>query len=503
MFSSMRMIGLASGLDINSMVTDIMRAHRIPVQRLEQDKQILEWQQQDYRDINMALRSFRDTAFNMRLQSTYLAKNTFSSNEGVLTASAGSNAYPGSYKVEVTQLAEGVFKGSQVELPGVRDEDTPLKTLSEQFVELENFEIEETITFTLKGSKGEQEFKINPAVMNVFDVVNMINQADLGIRANYDLDQNRFFLSTEATGESEFIEVIEDSHVFLSDILMLDLKTGDQCKGKNAKLNFGDITGLTSATNRVTVNGISLELKSTGESTINITNDTDAVFNSIKSFVEDYNKIMQTINDKLREPLYRDYRPLTDEQRQQLTDDQIDSWMEKARSGHLRNDPVLSGIYSKLRMTINGVLSGVGGRIDRLSQIGITTTANYMSAELQINETKLREAIEKDPQGIIDLFTKDSESDNEKGIARRLYNVVDGAMKTISTRAGNHNDFSLVDDSDIGERIKRVNEEIARRETRLAQLEDRYWRQFTAMEKAINQMNQQSMWLSQQFMQMG
>lgn len=91
MASGLRIAGLASGIDTESIIKDLMNAQRIPLQKLQQERQILEWKQEDYREINTALRTFRDVAFNMKLQGTYMAKNTHSSNEDAVAAECSSS----------------------------------------------------------------------------------------------------------------------------------------------------------------------------------------------------------------------------------------------------------------------------------------------------------------------------------------------------------------------------------------------------------------------------
>ncbi|SFQ96977.1 flagellar hook-associated protein 2 [Desulfoscipio geothermicus] len=508
MTSNLRIGGLASGIDTDSIIKDLMQAHRIPVQKLEQDKQILEWQQEDYREINTSLRTFRDTVFNMKLQSTYLAKNASSSNESVLTATAASTAAPGSYTVTVTKLAKGVSVASTGELADETSDSGTLKKLAEQFTGLPA-----TLTFSLTGSQGSKDFSFDTASKTIYDVVAEINDADLGITASYDGTLNRFFLNTTTTGTDAVINVTADPDKFLSgdgtgndNTLKLKLVTGNNT-GQDASFDFGDAAGLTSSTNNVTVNGVNLTLKAGGTATVTVSKNTDAVFDAIVDFIDKYNTTMETISDKLYEERYSDYKPLTDEQREQLTDDQIDQWIEKARSGLLRHDPTLSSIFSNMRMTMSATVDVGGGYVkdgqtvysNSLAAIGITTTQDYMSGTLVIDETKLREAVEQDPQGVLDLFTKSADDYSQKGIAMRLYDDVNNAMDRIIEKAGSDTNYDLVDDSFIGEEIKDIDERIETMEERLQQIEDRYWRQFTAMEKAIQQMNAQSMWLMQQF----
>jgi len=503
--NNLRIGGLVSGMDTDSIVSKLMKAKRIPVDKLKQDKQILQWQQEDYRAVNTSLRSFRDKVFNMKLQATYLAKTAASSNEAAVGAAANSNAVPGIYSVTVTQLAKGVSKGSQAALPDEANADGTTKTLAQQFG------LSGSISFTLKGSKGSKAFTFDTANATINNVVADINGADLGISASYDATLNRFFLTTSSTGAAAKIKVTTDSNNFLTgpledgsdNVLKLKMKLNIDYTGQDAKFDFGDAKGLTSATNTVTVNGITLTLKQGGGATADITvrNDNNAVFNSIKDFVTAYNDIVDKINSKLSETGYRDYLPLTDEQRDKMSEDQIKKWEEKAKSGLLRNDTLLEGVVMKMRTTMSAVVPGLtGGKgYDNLAKIGINTGLYFEKGKLYIDETKLKDALQKDPDGVMNLFIKNSDVYSEKGIAQRLYDDVNNGMSLISAKAGSDSTYSTVDNSTIGKRLFQIDEDIDKLEDRLKEIEDRYWRQFTAMEQAIQQMNAQSAWLAQQF----
>lgn len=502
--NNLRIGGLATGIDTDSIVSKLMKAKRIPVDKLKQDKQILQWQQEDYRAVNTSLRSFMDKVFNMKLQATYLAKTAASSNEAAVGVAANSNAVPGIYSVTVTQLAQGVSKGSQAALPDEANADGTTKTLAQQFG------LSGSISFTLEGSKGSKAFTFDTANATINNVVADINGADLGISASYDATLNRFFLTTSSTGAAAKIKVTSDSNNFLTgpledgsdNVLKLKMKLNIDYTGQDAKFDFGDAKGLTSATNTVTVNGITLTLKQGGGATADITvrNDTNAVFNSIKDFVTAYNDIVDKINSKLSETGYRDYLPLTGEQRDKMSEDQIKKWEEKAKSGLLRNDTLLEGVVMKMRTTMSAVVPGLtGGKgYDNLAKIGINTGLYFEKGKLYIDETKLKDALQKDPDGVMNLFIKNSDVYSEKGIAQRLYDDVNNGMSLISAKAGSDSTYSTVDNSTIGKRLIQVNEDIDKLEDRLKEIEDRYWRQFTAMEQAIQQMNAQSAWLAQQ-----
>ena len=139
--SIMRIGGLASGMDIDQIIADMMSVRRLPLDKLTQQRQRLEWQQEDYRAINKQLFSLRESVFSLKLQGTFNVKSAFSSNEDIIQVSAGGNALNGTYKIAVKRLAEGAFKTSSAPLGSTDD----YSTLSTQ----------------LEGLKGEIKFSIN------------------------------------------------------------------------------------------------------------------------------------------------------------------------------------------------------------------------------------------------------------------------------------------------------------------------------------------------------
>lgn len=503
-FNNMRVAGLATGMDLYSMVNDLMRVRRMPVEKLTQQRQILQWQQEDLRAINNSLRTFRDKVFDMRLQGTYLAREATSSDESVVKVSANSSAVEGTYMFSVGQLARGSYLSSSQDMKEYKD------TLATQFSEVYQPEaVPELITFKIaNGSRESSLLEFDPANSSIHDVVKAINDQDLGVKATYDSKSNRFFMMSTKAGSDQDIRIIEDDQEFLARALKLN--DANTIAGTSAEFSLNGSDFVTD-TNIIAVGGITFNLQDQGDVTVNVRSNTDAIFNKITSFVNSYNETMATVQKKLTETRYRDYQPMTQQQAEQLTDKQIDQWEEKARSGLLRNDPMLSRISSSMRTAISSPVLGMGGNgneINRLSAIGITTTSNYNSSDLVINEDKLRQAIRENPDEVMRLFTNnideshtyenDKDRANHLGIARRLYEQVNNTMKFISDRAGSGDSLSKVDNSLIGKSVGRVDKEISRWEARLIQIEDGYWRQFNTMEQAINKLNSQGMWLAQQ-----
>lgn len=239
--------------------------------------------------------------------------------------------------------------------------------------------------------------------------------------------------------------------------------------------------------------------------TITSTTDVDDMMNKIKDFVTLYNGLIKDLNDQSKERKYRDYAPLTDEQRKEMSENEIKLWEEKAKSGLLRGDSILRGGISNMRSLIYESYPGVENKkFNTLYSIGITTsTKSYNDGgTLEINEDKLRKALEEDPDAVTALFSNQGNKEEKK--------IIDGVEQTVDTRGflvklrDSMNNFKLDIEKKagratftdnqytIGKSIIDMDKRIYTWQDKLERIESRYWKQFSAMEKAINKANSQS-----------
>ncbi len=179
-----------------------------------------------------------------------------------------------------------------------------------------------------------------------------------------------------------------------------------------------------------------------------------------------------------------------------MSDREIELWEERAKSGLLKGDSILSNGLSSMRMAFYSNVD-TDGPFKHLAEIGIKTTANYMDGgKLEINEAKLKEALAQDSEAVYKLFSNDVEG-SSRGIINRLEDAIDNTMKRIETKAGRGT--QTLQQYSLGRQLKDLNDQIDRFQDKLVTVEDRYWRQFTAMEVAIQKMNSQMSYLMQQF----
>lgn len=512
--------GLVSGLDTESIVKNLVSAQQTKIDTVEQKKQILEWQQDDYRDVNTKLLTLRNAVSDLRLQGTFKAKEVTSSNESVLTATAGVSAVTSNYTVTVNSLATGVNKGSSAEITTGSSTDS----LADQFG------LSGDLTFTLTGYNGTEEvskdFTIDTANTSINTLVSEINEADIGITASYDSSTDRFFLSTSSTGSDAEIKVSGTNASFFNDNLKLnlDLTNGDQ--GSDANIDFNGAEGLTFSSNQFTISGITFSLKDTGSSTLSVNTDIDGIVTKIQTFVTAYNSAVDDMNSLLSAKRDRDYMPLTDTQEEEMTDTQISNWTEKAKTGILQGDSLLTSIYNKIRTTSTDEVSGLASTniYTSLSAIGINTsswldsegnvagstsdtssstsdgwypsvgTTSQNSGELTIDEDKLRAALADDPDKVMDLFTQVDDDGNAMGMAAKLYTAINNSMSSIADKAGY--DTSYYDNSQIGKELDDYDDQISDLKEQLQTEEDHYNTEFSNMETALSTLNSQSEWLS-------
>lgn len=341
-------------------------------------------------------------------------------------------------------------------------------------------------------------------------VISKINNSSVGATMFYDSFTGKFSLTRSETGNfntsnpdgnGNDANEMATSGDFINKLLGFD-NSDITVKGQNAKLSINGLeTERTS--NTFEMNGVTFTIKQTFSDhaeSISISNNTDTIFNNIKDFVTKYNDLIGKIQSKIDEDRDRDYAPLTDDQREQLSDTQQEQWEDKAKSGLLKNDSTLSSVLYGMRSNFSQSVMNdkVSSVFNQLSKIGITTTANYLEGgKLEIDEAALKKAIETDPDSVENLFRGDGVTSDQKGIVQRLYDTVSNTMDTLKLKAGNAN--SVNDTFTLGKQLDNVGDQIDAFEDKLTQMEDRYYSQFTAMEQAIQQFNSQSAYLSNYF----
>ncbi|QXE03451.1 flagellar hook-associated protein 2 [Terribacillus sp. DMT04] len=498
----MRVGGLASGMDTDSLVEQLMNAERQKLYKMEQEETKLNWQQDSYREINTSLSKLDDSILDMKLSTTYNNKSTSITGSGV-TATASSSSANGTYSISVEKVATAAINYSLQPIASADfDPDAPIE--GQEFTntaEITNDDL--TFSFTTFNEDGIEQDPPHQITFeksdSLNDILKKITDSDAGVRAFYDGESRKVILEKKDTGDFN-PEVngpeIKFENNFLTKFLQLDAT--EETPGKNAEFTYNGALKITSHSNNYTLGGVTFNFtaETTNPVKVKVENDVDAAFEKIKAFVDSYNKIIEDVNGKLDEKRYRDYPPLTDDQKKEMSEDEIKLWNEKAKSGLLKGDSVLqNSLYSLRSAWYNNIENG--GDYTHLSQIGINTSNDYLEhGKLIIDEEDLKKSLRENPEGVYKLFSNDVEGAG-RGIVNRIEDTLSATMDNIYEKAGKstytNEQFTL------GKQLNDVQDRIDDFQDYLTQTEDRYWRQFSAMEQAISQMNQQSAYLTSQF----
>lgn len=274
-------------------------------------------------------------------------------------------------------------------------------------------------------------------------------------------------------------------------------------KGNDAEITLDGIA-MKQNSNVFTVSGVTYTLNGltdTGKAaSVVITSDIDKTVENVKKFVESYNTMLKKINDELNEAKYKDYLPLTDEAKKSLSADQVKVYEEKAKSGILRRDPILSDLVTKMRNNFNDAVIGIAGSKTTATALGIDTgLGTYKEGgKLYLDETKLKNALNEDPDVVYKVFGTDGAllTGNQKGVAGRLYDSLKGSMDRISREGGVTASADYDTKSNLGKEIKGYKTRMTEMTRRLNDMESRYYKQFDAMENALAKMQKQSSWFA-------
>ena len=494
MSSTSRVTNLGvSGMDIDQTVKDLMKAKRVPYDKMFQSKTLAEWKKAGYNTMYKTISDFRTTVFNNKLQATLSPKTASSANESIATVTANADAANVSHELEVTQLAEGVKRTSSAAITTGTSKDT----LAAQFGISGSFDI--------KVANGENIATVTVnSTESIYDFVQKLNNAGAGVTANYDATLDRFFLSTTNSGANSGIDFSGSSAAglnFLKDNLKVVNSTAAadiSFSGKDAVFKLDGVE-LKQQSNSFTISGVNYKLKSTNIGSpisVGVAADIDKTIENVKAFVESYNTMLSKVNTAVKETRYKDFSPLTTEQRGELTETEAKQWDEKAKSGMLYNDQILRSLVDGIRDDVSSPVAGISGNYNSASAIGITTGAYTEGGKLYIDETKLRAALTADPNAVNKLFATDGATDSQDGIAVRMYDTLKTAMDSIKSEAGISAGVSDDTTSVLAKQINQYTKDMTSLNTRLDDMEDRYYKQFSAMETALSKLANQSSWIS-------
>ncbi|OPJ60881.1 flagellar filament capping protein FliD [Clostridium oryzae] len=527
-----RMTGLATGVDTDKYVEQMMSGDQTKLDKANQNEQYTEWQQEAYVDIITKLKDFYkkylDTA-TATSDTSMLNANNFNGvaasvsddDSKYISASTLPGAAKGIYSIAIEKLASGakVENTSGTLTAG----DLSIKIGDKTF----NVNVTSTMTMddfinSLKNTYSGDDALTNHVNINYSQLTGKLSleTKDTGFTAEMQIsgtaagifggaatsNGNDAVVYITEPGMANPVKKTESSNKFTIDGVTYNLQSPSPTDSASSSTLVPPITeeGITEkggvVYNTTRASDGTLTTTMYGQSNISVKANADDSYKKIKAFFDDYNTLIGDINTKLTEKKDSDYQPLTDAQKKDMTEDQITKWETKAKKGILRNDTVLSGMLTSLREAVYGTVKGAGLTN---TQIGITTTSDYKNGgKIQIDESKLKDALENRADQVFDLFSQysfnGSSSDDTKGIIRKFGKIVDGVVGfdgTLIQKAG-YTDTRWEVTNDLSKSITEQKKKITLMKENFAEKQQRYYNMFATLEANMNKLNSQSSWLS-------
>lgn len=494
-----------SGMDTDAMVKDLVAAYEKKGQKTKNEQTKLKWKQDIWKDLNKKIKSFSSKIANLKYTSDFAQKKTVSSNENKVSVIAGDNAVTGTQTVEVKNLAKTAYMtsgklGYGKDIEGNVTGDTKLSELgfngaSSKFTITKNNG--DTVTFDVKADTTVNEF-VELAKKN-------------GVEANFDAASGRMFIYSNKSGAAEDFTITSDNNNALKALGLYEysdeekkdktlfpnekaasLASATMIHGEDAEILLNGAT-FTSSTNNISVNGLTITAKDITSEPVTITTDrdVDAIYEKIKSAFKEYSSLINELDKLYNADKAKGFDPLTDEEKEALSDDEVEKWEQKIKDSLLRRDENVNSVANALKNA--GLFAyEVDGKKYSLSNFGIGTLGYFESEDNQKNAlhidgdaddsnvsgnaNKLKSMLASDPDATIGFFSQ---------YFTTLSQNLDKLSRTSSSRSfGNY-----YDDKSMGTELTKYEKKVADFEEYLADIEDKYYKQFTRMEKEMAKLN--------------
>ncbi len=621
---AMRLTGMYSGLDTDSVIQELVQAKSIKVDNLKKEKTKLEWKQTAWQDLNKKIYGlYSKTLSNLRYESNFRTKKATASVSGAVTLNPSSSAVNGVQTAKVNALAKaGYITGAEIEKA-----DGGKITKNDKVAEALGFEFGTSGKASFKVFKNAEDTvgtQINIDENTTFeDLTNQLK--DAGINANFDEKNQRFFLSAKETGKDNDFRIVQsnsngnpmlaalglatdaqsiatanyqkvrvletqiavnqsviddnsktllegntaleafanadgkldaqsvdailadpiyesltddekkrlntikemqaenDAHqtkvdelketyvesldaegntmVVASNKLKNDKTVNYATKidGSDAELVLNGAT-FTSSTNSFSINGLDLVVnKVTGEEfSITTQDDYEGMYDTIKKFLKEYNELINEMDKLYNADAAKGYEPLTDEEKEAMSEKEVEKWEEKIKGSLLRRDESLS----KVRSAFSTIMSEgveVNGKKMHLANFGIATLGYFNAEENERHayhidgdeddelvsgkDNKLKSMIQDDPETVVAFFT---------GLAQKLYDKTDKLMESTDYSSI----YKVYNDKQLKKDYLSYETKIKEAEKKLTEYEDRWYAKFSSMETAMAKLSSKESALS-------
>lgn len=534
----LRMTGMYSGMDTESIVSQLVKAKSTKVTNLKNEQKKLEWKQTAWQGLNSKIYNmYSKTLSNLRLTSAYSKKSTVSSDSTKATVVASEGAVNGTQTLKVNKLAKsGYLTGAKLAGKTTTTTGTDGKDVTkvvnwettDKLSEIDSNLTGKTISLTTGTGTDAKTTDIEiTADMTINDLVAKFK--DAGVNASFDTTNQRFFINSTGTGSAKNFTLSSDDSTALASLGLdpnatyTDINgSKNSCvkiEGQDAEIVLNGAT-FTSDSNTFSINGLTINTLGVTDEEISIVTSTDydGIYNTIKDFLTEYNDLINEMDKLYNADSARKYDMLTDDEKESMTDDEVEQWEDKIKSALLRKDNSLYNVMNTLTSTmmegfyennlsdkekknmssseITAWYKENGGKKHYLSDYGIGTLSYFEAQDNEhhayhINgdaddeftstkEDKLKAAIAEDPEGTANFFAT---------LCKTLYSKLD---ETMSESTEYSSIYKVYNDKQLKKDYKDYTTKISDAEDELNDYEDRWYNKFSKMEVALSKLQSQT-----------
>lgn len=500
--AGMRLTGMMSGMDTESIIQQLVESRKTKVDKTKKAQTKLNWKQDAWKSLNTKLQNLQKKYLsNMRFTTDYAKKTTKVSNSNKVSVITGESAVNGVQSLRIESLAKsGYMTGGKLEAKD--GELTALSKISDiagvdSSINGQKIHIE-------TNDKKSADIEINSET-TISDVLTQLKS--VGVNASFDAKQQRFYISSKEMGKANDFTITGDDAA-LSALGLRVPKEGEvvadadkdkmatKVDGQDAVIYLNDAR-YTSTNNTFEINGLTFTAldvtTGTEEITVTTQNDTDGIYDMLKNFLKEYNTIINEMDKLYNADSAKGYEPLTNEEKEAMSESDIKEWETKIKDSLLRRDENVSSVSSALKAVMSAGIE-VNGKTMYLSSFGINTLSYFEAADNERNAyhidgdpddastsgnaDKLKSMIASDPDTVISFFTQ---------LSKNMYDKMSDLSQSVD---GYRTYGNFYDDKKMKSDYDDYTSKISELEKKLADYEDKWYSKFSAMETALAKMQQ-------------
>jgi flagellar hook-associated protein 2 len=502
-----RITGMNSGLDTESIITALTTTKKTRLDNFKGDQKKLTWTQDKWKELNKKVVSFYNgTLSNMRFSAAYTKKTTTASNSNAVSIVTGGDAMNTSQTLDITSLARAAYlTGQEVKTTG-DEKATKASTITDL-----GLEAGQKLKFQI-GNDANDVLSVDLEEGDTIDsILSKLRNAKSSVTGtalnfNYDESNGRFYVASKTEGEKAAFHLLSDSESSTAmEKLGFKLKgsteadSSNYIAGSSAQITLNGET-YTSENNTFQINGLTITANEIASGiTLTTKQDTSGIYDNIKNLLKEYNDLMKEISTSYNADKAKKYKMLTDEQKEEMSDKEVEEWEDKIKAGLLSGNETLSNIRTGLRGIMNEgfdikLKDGTTSKF-YLSNFGIATGSYFSTEEndresfhidgdkddslTSGNEDKLTALISSDPDAVQSFFTQ---------LSQRVYGKLSDLMKGSQFSSS----FTIYEDKLMASQYSSYTTKISDAQKALEAAQDKLYKKFSTMETALSKINSSS-----------